>query len=551
MAKRDLSVIIIARNEEFLSRTVDDVLAKKRGNTEVIVILDGGWAEPRIKDHKDVTIVYHKESIGQRAAINEAARLSQAKYIMKLDAHCIVSEGFDEVLIKDGDKLGPKVVQVPRMYNLHVFDWKCKKCGNRWYQGPTPKECQNPGEQRGKNKDCDGKEFERIMVWKPRMNRKSDHYRFDKNLKFQYWGSLGNRPGNDSHITETMSCLGACFVWNRERYWELGGSDELHGSWGQQGTEIACMAWLSGGKLVTNKNCWFSHMFRTQGGDFGFPYELKGSQVDQARKHSQGKWAGKWKHGVKDLDWMIDYFKPVPGWHDQTNDLSGELGIIFYTDNQVNLKIAHRVQKNLLKASGTLPIVSISLKPMAFPHHRGKNIHIKSERGWKTMNDQILAGLKALKTKYVYFCEHDVLYSPTHFEFTPKRDDAYYYNTNVWRVRETDGFAIRTDDCRQLSGMVCNRELAIKHYEKRGDKIVSGVNVRRIGFEPGTHRRPERIDDYTSEKYESREPNLDIRRGACATASRWKPEDYRNKKFTKGWTETYDIPHWGKWKELM
>ena len=550
---KDLSVIITAKNEEFLSRTVEDVLKKKQGNTEVIVICDGNWPDPSIKDHEDLTIIYHKESIGQRAAINEAAKLSQARYIMKLDAHCIVSEGFDKVLIKDGDKLGKKVVQVPRMYNLHAFDWKCKKCGNRWYQGPTPKECQQPGEKRGINKDCDSKEFERVMVWKPRFNRKSDHYRFDKDLKFQYWGSLGNRPGNTSHITETMSLLGACFVWNRKRYWEIDGSDELHGSWGQQGTEIACMGWLSGGRVVTNKNCWFSHMFRTQGGDFGFPYELRGSDVHKAREHSQNKWTnGKWKHQKRDLDWLLEKFKPVPDWHDNNNDLTGEAGIIFYTDNQVRVKLAKKIQNNLLKASGNMPIVSISLKPMAFPYkHRGKNIHVKDKRGWSTMNKQILTGLKALKTKYVFFCEHDVLYSPTHFEFTPKKDDVYYYNTNVWRLREEDGFAVRVDFCQQLSGLVCNRELAIKHYEKRQKMVDEGIPVRRIGFEPGTHTRKERVDKFKSDKFESREPNVDVRRKECATASRWSPDQFRNKKFAKGWTESYEIPHWGKMADFL
>ena len=46
MGKHDLSVLIAARNEEFLNRTVEDVLAKKRGNTEVIVVCDGNWPIP-------------------------------------------------------------------------------------------------------------------------------------------------------------------------------------------------------------------------------------------------------------------------------------------------------------------------------------------------------------------------------------------------------------------------------------------------------------------------------------------------------------------------
>lgn len=553
MEKRDLSVIITARNEEFLARTVEDVLAKKRLNTEVIVICDGNWPNPQIKDHPDLVMIYHQESIGQRAAINEAARVSQARYIMKLDAHCIVSEGFDEVLVRDGDKLGRETTQVPRMYNLHAFDWRCKKCGNRWYQGPSPKFCRLPGENSTRNLACDSQEFERVMVWEPRWNRQSDTYRFDKNLHFYYWGEWGERPQNkETDIVETMSLLGACFFMNRERYWELGGSDEAHGSWGQQGTEIACMTWLSGGRLVTNRKCWFSHMFRTQGGDFGFPYELGGNQVEHARKYSQKKWReGKWKHAQHNLQWLIDKFAPIPDWHDKRLGMAGEKGIIFYTDNQLSLKIAKRVQKQLLIAAPMLPIVSVSLKPMGFPYNHGKNVKFPLERGWITMNKQILAGLKEIKTKYVFFCEHDVLYHPSHFEFTPKRDDVYYYNVNVWRLRATDGLAVHVNDCRQLSGLVCNRELAIKHYEKRLKMLEAGVSVRLIGFEPGTHHRDERVDDLKSEPYQATLPNVDIRTGVNATASRWRPEDFRNKRFTEGWTETQDIPGWGKMADFL
>ena len=89
----DLSVIIPARNEMFLAKTIENVLANARGKTEVIAILDGAWADPPIPDDPRVRLVYHPESIGQRAATNEGARISTAKYIMKLDAHCAVDEG--------------------------------------------------------------------------------------------------------------------------------------------------------------------------------------------------------------------------------------------------------------------------------------------------------------------------------------------------------------------------------------------------------------------------------------------------------------------------
>lgn len=221
-------------------------------------------------------------------------------------------------------------------------------------------------------------------------------------------------------------------------------------------------------------------------------------------------------------------------------------GIIFYTDNQAPTKLAHEVQ-NRLRSVG-LPIASSSLKPMP---HFGKNIYLKLKRGWITMNIQILEALKNLDTKYVYFCEHDVLYNPSHFEFTPTRDDVYYYNLNVWKLRYSDGLAVKVDFCQQLSGMVCNRELAINHYQKRLEMLRMGIPIRKIGFEPGTHTRKERVDEFKTESYFSEIPLIDVRTGENATSSRWNPKDFRNEKFTKGWVESYKIPLWGKTSDIL
>lgn len=298
----DLSVIIPSRNEEFLTETVDDVLSNARGDTEVIVICDGGWPIRGIKDRSNLHMIYHKESIGQRAATNEGVKLSRAKYIMKLDAHCSLDEGFDVKLMQDCE---PTWTVVPRQYNLHVFNWKCLNCGEESYQGPTPNVC---------DKCHDNKGFEKVMVWKIRKSRKSDSWRFDKDLIFQYWRAYNNRPEGQGDITDTMSLLGACYFMERGRFWEIGGLDEDHGSWGQMGTEIACKSWLSGGRLCTNKKTWFAHMFRT-GNGFSFPYPLRGKDVQRARKYSKDLWLnGTWPGAKHDLQWLVDKFAPVPDW---------------------------------------------------------------------------------------------------------------------------------------------------------------------------------------------------------------------------------------------
>lgn len=540
----DLSILIPARNEMFLAKTIENIIENIEGDTEIIAVLDGQWADPPIKDHERVTLVYLPKAIGQRAATNLACRLSKAKYVMKVDAHCAFDKGFD---LKMMSEMHDDYTMVPTMKNLHAFDWVCDKCGDTRYQSPTPTSCPK----------CDNTtQFTRDVVWIPKTSPNSRFFRFDNTLHFQYWNEYKKRPEAQNDVAETMSVQGSCFMLTREKYWDLDICDEKHGSWGQQGVEVACKTWLSGGKLMTNNKTWYAHMFRTQGGDFGFPYELSGRDVDKARKHSRNLWKGNnWPKAIHTLDWLLNKFSPVPGWSQaDVESLKDPLtkkpskGVVYYTDNQLNETIATECRNQIIKGIKEKHIVSVSLKPIQF----GTNIHLDLERGYLTMAKQILAGLEVSNAEVIFFCEHDVLYHPTHFDFIPTDRNKIYYNANVWRVRTSDGLSIKVDDCRQLSGLVAYRDVLITHYRKRIELLENygGNNfnkfVREMGFEPGTHHREKRVDDLKSEKWDSIEPNIDIRHDTNLTSSRWSPDQFRNKRYTEGWKELHssEIPGW-------
>jgi hypothetical protein len=106
-------------------------------------------------------------------------------------------------------------------------------------------------------------------------------------------------------------------------------------------------------------------------------------------------------------------------------NLENNKGIIYYTDNKIEEPISSTVRNLLLETN--LPIVSSSLRPINF----GKNIVVNLEPGVITMITQIYNALKESRSKYIFFCEHDVLYHKSHFNFTPIKDDVFYYNTNV------------------------------------------------------------------------------------------------------------------------
>ena len=299
----ELSVIIAGRNEEFFAKTVEDVIENSNDCTEIICVADGYRPFPEIKEHPRVRVIYLDKSIGQRAAVNLAVSQSSAKYMMKLDAHCAVDKDFDLKLMAD---CKPDWTVIPRMHNLRAYDWKCYGCGKKKEQGRTFS-CCGPVKKK--------------MIWKPKRVY-SDFMRFDNNLIFQYWRSFKKRPEAKNDIVDLMCAIGACWFMERDRYLYLEGLDEAHGSWGNVGVEVACKSWLSGGKQVVNRKTWFSHLFRT--GNFKgtghnggtFPYPLKGSDVEKARKYSRDLWMGnKWHKQIHKLEWLVERFKPVPDWH--------------------------------------------------------------------------------------------------------------------------------------------------------------------------------------------------------------------------------------------
>jgi len=287
-----LSVIIPAREETYLKATIDDILAKARGEIEVIAVLDGYWSEPAIPDDERVILIHHGKSVGQRRAINEAARIAKGKFILKTDAHSMFDEGFDVKLAADCEY---DWTVIPRMYNLDIEKWEPKRHKVTDYMFiRSPETIKKPF---------------RHYYWDGKC--KSEHpeeYRIYKKWK-------KGRPD----IDDVMTGQGACFFMHKDRFWELGGMDEGHGQWGQMGVEVALKAWLSGGALKVNKKTWFSHWFRGGGGP-GFPWPASTKKQRYARKYSIDFWTkGKWPLQKKPLDWLVEKFAPVPTWNEKMN----------------------------------------------------------------------------------------------------------------------------------------------------------------------------------------------------------------------------------------
>ena len=204
-------------------------------------------------------------------------------------------------------------------------------------------------------------------------------------------------------------------------------------------------------------------------------------------------------------------------------------GIIYYTDNRMDVKTAEIVRKQLLEATD-LSIVSVSLEPLDF----GKNIVLREQRGYLTMFKQILIALEESTADVIFHCEHDCLYPPEHFEFTPPRKDVFYYNHNWCKVGKGD-LAVHWD-ADQVSGLCAYRKTLIDFYKKR---IAE--------FDPDNFdRKFEPMSGEKSEAWKSPVPYIDIRGDWNLTYSKWSLDDFRKKDTAVNFeTLTVDqIPGW-------
>jgi len=184
-------------------------------------------------------------------------------------------------------------------------------------------------------------------------------------------------------------------------------------------------------------------------------------------------------------------------------------GIVYYTDNYCEERIAYLARK-LLKKTG-LDIVSVSHYPIDF----GKNIVVDFPRKTISIFRQILIGLENSSADAVFLCEHDVLYHPSHFDIEPK-PGAFYYDQNRCALNKA-GQA----ECRWAmapSFLCACRETLINHYARFVGIVSKGFSRRRHGFAPGS-RRIAGMPTFKIKLYTARFPSIDIRRGNNYTVS--------------------------------
>lgn len=272
-----VSVIIPSRNELFLPQTVEDLLNKATGDIEIITVLDGYWHIPQLIDDPRLHIIHLGKARGLRNAINFAVAISKGKYIFKIDAHCLLDEGYDVKLASDCEE---NWVSVPRRYSLDAENWvrKTKHWIDYLYL-----ECPDVS----KSGDLAG------IVWK------------DKNYNEELEKIL---------IDDLLTFQGSCWFMHRDYFYELDLMDEKnYGTFRKEPQELSFKSWLSGGRVVRNKNTWYAHLHK--GKRYRRGYHLSKSDWRKGDTYNK-KWLtdSAWDKQTKSFKWLIDKFMPMPGW---------------------------------------------------------------------------------------------------------------------------------------------------------------------------------------------------------------------------------------------
>jgi len=282
----DVSVIIPARNEQFLTPTIEDLVRNARADTEIIAILEGYWPETTV-DAPNVRYVHFTVPRGMRGAINAGAAVARGRYLMKCDGHCAFGEGYDEILMAD---LEDDWVAVPRRESLDPENWI-----------PRQK-----------------KHIDYMFLCYP-----DDPNDFGgPSLKGKVWAELNNRAElYEREIDDLMSAQGSCWFMHKDYFHWLDLMDEeSYGHFSNEFQEIGLKVWLSGGRVVRNKKTWYAHLHK--GRKYGRGWPLGKSVLNQGASFTNRWMDGRnWRKQDRDIRWMVHHFwtgwAPVPTWPEE------------------------------------------------------------------------------------------------------------------------------------------------------------------------------------------------------------------------------------------
>jgi len=286
MAK--VSVIIPARKEPYLRETLRDLYANRAGEIETIVVLDGWEPEFPIPEYPELKILRNRTAQGMRPCVNAAAKAASGKYLMKMDAHCSIGEGWDAILKADCED---NWIVVPRRYWWDAPNWKplIDQHGNIGYV------------------EAMSYRYPHRRPYDPYLTTRPDPARAERR--------------KDIEIDEDMGCQGSLWFMQAAHFKRLGGMSSYgYGTFSSEPEEINLKTQLGPwqGKVMRNKKTWYAHWAKPNSHWLAAP-EAAGRVTDEERRRGNlycyDFWFNnRWSERVHDFEWLVEKFWPLPDW---------------------------------------------------------------------------------------------------------------------------------------------------------------------------------------------------------------------------------------------
>lgn len=214
-----------------------------------------------------------------------------------------------------------------------------------------------------------------------------------------------------------------------------------------------------------------------------------------------------------------------------------DLTIIYYTANEIPEHFAHRVRETLKSASKGIPIITMSKQPTDF----GTNLVTTSPRSHVGIYRDCLIGAKAAKTKYIAFCEDDTFYVKEHFEYRPTHNK-FGYNISCWSIFTwSDPPIFSYKGRRNMSGLICERELFIEAMAERFKRWPDEEKIDRATWaEPGKYESQIDVTVRETEEFYTNPPNVMFTHEAGLSFHTI------GKRKRLGELRALEIPYWGR-----
>ena len=246
LADKDMVSVVIPvsrADTDYIGRTVESVEKNAVGSIEVLTEMDV-WTE------------------GHRVIMNRLVKDAKGKYILRLDAHCAMSPGWDARMKSSCDE---KTIVSAIVDSLDVKTWG------------------------GSSVDMG------LII----LNREMDN-------TYPPWKSLAAR-----NIEEPTMGLGGCNYMIQKRHYDYHeGCDEALGIREAGGLEWALKAWLTGGQVIIRTDVVCCHLFRAPEIGVGDAVKDRDATLMLAKKWATGYGKGQ----IYGLYWLARKFEPWLDW---------------------------------------------------------------------------------------------------------------------------------------------------------------------------------------------------------------------------------------------